>query len=423
MSSNCDCSPSQCTHVTDQVVLTMNGMDSVAGPISQIKETVPYNRNQAESYSFYDQYLSFLRRPIMFKNPDASKLPIVPNPVQNPIVPGQTCAYPPKVTDPVCAVGKVALVVGASKNIGLAVALYLRCLGYRVIGTSRKPSAYTDVAKTVLSEVPLDIRDSESVKTFFDTVITPIGQLDLLVLCAGIGSAGPIADSTGEDAQAYFNLKPIGYMRCINAAIPLMRKFSHTRVICFGDAHGSMASLSSDFGSMKVVANHAVTSLTQQMNVDERLLYSMDRITNPITYVTGVPIFVRSTYNTYDTGIASTTNNMNPMVAMSNILQGSVSLGLFEPLIPVSSVKTIAEQIGDICLAKQPATMYLLGDPNIVYPGFGLSPLQLITYENLDSSTGVVNSTTGLFAAINPTQAFVNQYRMRMLAFFLANRP
>lgn len=425
MSLNCGCNPQQCSNSTAQVTLTTNGMDSVAASVSQIKNTEPYNRNQAESYSSYDQYLSFLRRPVRFTAPDISKLTIVPSPALGPMSPGQICSYPEKPLDPICPIGRVALVVGASKNTGLAVALYLRCLGYRVIGTSRHPSAYTDVATTVLSDVPLDVRSSASVKNFFDTVINPLGRLDLVVLCAGVGWAGPITDSTSDDIEAYFNLKPVGFMRCINAAVPLMRKYTQTRIVCFGNMYGSMSLGNPFFGTGANVANHALTALTQSLNVDERTLYSMDQITNPVTYITVIPSKIRTTYDSYDIGMSSSSNNSNPLVALSNIVQGASSLGLLDPYLPTTSVKLISEQVGDICLAQQPGTMYFLGNPSIVYPEFGLNYVQLQTQVNTLPSTEAVNMTTSFVDKGNHvlTVPRINELRMRMLVFFMSNRP
>ena len=99
--------------------------------------------------------------------------------------------------------GKVAIVTGASRGIGLAVGLALQALGVQVIGTSRTPAAYPGHSFPLLS---LDLVDPASTQGFVATVlrrpeVQSAGGIDILVNHAGravVGSVIPV------DPNMYF---------------------------------------------------------------------------------------------------------------------------------------------------------------------------------------------------------------------------
>jgi NAD(P)-dependent dehydrogenase (short-subunit alcohol dehydrogenase family) len=96
--------------------------------------------------------------------------------------------------------GKVAVVTGASRGIGLGIAAELVRQGARVCVTARKPDALAEaVAKLGGREVAIGIPgkadDPEHQEEAVAATLAAFGQLDLLVNNAGINPAyGPIAD-------------------------------------------------------------------------------------------------------------------------------------------------------------------------------------------------------------------------------------
>ena len=99
--------------------------------------------------------------------------------------------------------GKVAIITGASRGIGLAVGLALQALGVQVIGTSRTPAAYPGHPFPLLT---LDLVNPASIQGFVATVlgrpeVQAAGGIDVLVNHAGRGVIGSVIP---VDPNLYF---------------------------------------------------------------------------------------------------------------------------------------------------------------------------------------------------------------------------
>jgi NAD(P)-dependent dehydrogenase (short-subunit alcohol dehydrogenase family) len=99
--------------------------------------------------------------------------------------------------------GKVAVITGASRGIGLAVGLALQTNGVQVIGTSRTPAAYPGHPFPLLT---LDLADPVSIREFVATVsgrpeVQGAGGIDMLVNNAGRAVVGGVLP---VDSNMYF---------------------------------------------------------------------------------------------------------------------------------------------------------------------------------------------------------------------------
>jgi len=127
--------------------------------------------------------------------------------------------------------GKVAFITGASKGIGRCVAEALAREGCDVAITARtagplKAAAEKIAASTGRTVLPLagDMSVFEEVQRCVGETIERLGQIDILVTCAGSSPGGLLEDLTEEQWMSSLNLKFMGYVRSVRAVIGHMRQ-------------------------------------------------------------------------------------------------------------------------------------------------------------------------------------------------------
>jgi NAD(P)-dependent dehydrogenase (short-subunit alcohol dehydrogenase family) len=116
------------------------------------------------------------------------------------------------------AVQKVALVVGATSEIGAAAATELAARGWKVYAASR---GGTEVAGTV--PLPLDVCSDISVQAGVARVVAEAGRIDALVNLAGILLEGALEEVSIEEARGVMETNLFGAFRLVQAVVPLMR--------------------------------------------------------------------------------------------------------------------------------------------------------------------------------------------------------
>jgi NAD(P)-dependent dehydrogenase (short-subunit alcohol dehydrogenase family) len=128
--------------------------------------------------------------------------------------------------------GKTALVTGASRGIGAAIAQELAREGVRVCLAARDNAKLQEVAasaaaisgKNSAAIVALDLRDPSAPKSAVDAAVSVFGRLDILVNNAGATKRADFFTLTEEDWQDGFALKFHGYVRATRAAWPHLRE-------------------------------------------------------------------------------------------------------------------------------------------------------------------------------------------------------
>lgn len=125
--------------------------------------------------------------------------------------------------------GKVAVVTGASRGIGEAIAWKLASAGCTVIVTSRKLEAASSVAGGMVAaglraqSAALDVADETSVRALFQMVCREFGRLDVLINNAGIAhKLAPVQDLDPKVWRDVIDTNLHGLFLCTHYALPLM---------------------------------------------------------------------------------------------------------------------------------------------------------------------------------------------------------
>lgn len=101
--------------------------------------------------------------------------------------------------------GKVAVVTGGGRGLGLAMARGLGQVGAKVAIAGRSAATLQTAAADLSAEgidvlpVPTDVADPAAIEALFDAVIGWAGRVDIAVNNAGIGHEAPIVDERVED--------------------------------------------------------------------------------------------------------------------------------------------------------------------------------------------------------------------------------
>ena len=163
--------------------------------------------------------------------------------------------------------GKIAVVTGATKGIGRAIAEALASAGAKVVITARNKN---DVEETVArlgnaAGYVCDVRDYEQVKSTF----AEIGGVDILVNNAGIGIFAPVESMSVEDFRAVLETNVFGVFYCCHEAIPLMKQRGGGYIINISslagaNAHAEMAA----YNASKFGLNGFSEALMQEVRHD-----------------------------------------------------------------------------------------------------------------------------------------------------------
>ena len=113
--------------------------------------------------------------------------------------------------------GKVAVVTGASRGIGAAVARRLAERGVKLGLASRSGD---DLGLADAVALPCDVRDRAQVERLVATTAERFGGLDILVANAGVGAYGPLTELSPEHLDEMIDVNVKGVLYAAAAAVP-----------------------------------------------------------------------------------------------------------------------------------------------------------------------------------------------------------
>jgi NAD(P)-dependent dehydrogenase (short-subunit alcohol dehydrogenase family) len=151
--------------------------------------------------------------------------------------------------------GRVAVVIGGTSGIGLALARGLADAGAEVVPVSRREEA----------RVTADVGDRQSLEAARETIVSQLGKIDILVNCAGITKRTPTLDVSDDEWNSILATNLTGTWRACQVFGRHMLERGYGRII-------NIASLASFVGLFEVAAYTAskagVAGLTRALAVE-----------------------------------------------------------------------------------------------------------------------------------------------------------
>jgi NAD(P)-dependent dehydrogenase (short-subunit alcohol dehydrogenase family) len=142
----------------------------------------------------------------------------------------------------------VALITGANKGIGLAIARQLGqqnfsvWLGCRNMERGEKAAAELRQSGIEAFPIVIDVTNEASVRAAAAHFAEKAGRLDALVNNAGIslGNYPPPSEESVDDIQAMFDVNVLGPVRVTQAFLPSLRKSKAARIVMMSSSLGSV---------------------------------------------------------------------------------------------------------------------------------------------------------------------------------------
>lgn len=141
--------------------------------------------------------------------------------------------------------GRAALVTGASRGIGRAIARELAAAGAAVMVTYHRQRA---LAEAVVAEIraaggqaevrPLDVRDPAACEAAVAATVDRFGRIDILVNNAGTALEKLLVDTTPAEWNDLVAVHLTGMYACTRAALPHMLAQRHGRIITISSIWG-----------------------------------------------------------------------------------------------------------------------------------------------------------------------------------------
>lgn len=165
--------------------------------------------------------------------------------------------------------GRRVIVTGGSRGIGAATARALAAEGARVAIVGRDTEALAEVAtQTGAHAVAADLATAEGVAHAIGSCLDALGGVDVLVNNAGASPPGTIDDVSDAQWQGAFDLKVMGYLRCMRAVLPAMRAQGFGRIVNVGGTAGIRATPGYALAALNAALVHLTRSTAEHVGPD-----------------------------------------------------------------------------------------------------------------------------------------------------------
>jgi 3-oxoacyl-[acyl-carrier protein] reductase len=169
--------------------------------------------------------------------------------------------------------GKVALITGAARGIGEAIALTLAREGAAVVVTDIDSEGIQRVTQEIeklghqAKAIQADVSQRAEVKRLVSEAVAAFGKVDILVNNAGIIRRGAFVEHDPQDWEKVLGVNLGGTFNCSQEVAPLMIKHGSGKIINISSIAGKVGDLASapSYGTSKGAINTFTMSLAREL--------------------------------------------------------------------------------------------------------------------------------------------------------------
>ena len=170
--------------------------------------------------------------------------------------------------------GRVAAVTGGSRGVGYAIAQALLAEGCRVAICARDKARLDAAAQSLGHDVfaqPADVSKPGDVEDFVQATASHFGGLDILVHNAG-GGGGAGLDAPDIEFDQALELNVLAGLRAARAAVSVMRKHDHGRIIFIASVYGRESGGRAGYSVAKAAEISLAKALSRELAKDKILV-------------------------------------------------------------------------------------------------------------------------------------------------------
>jgi len=169
---------------------------------------------------------------------------------------------------------RVVLITGVSSGIGRAAALAFAKAGWHVDGVARRRDRL-DALAAQIAALPAphgdslllagDVTQPSRVTSVVDAAVERFGRVDVLVVNAGVGLRGTVADARWEDVETLLRLNIDGALHAMRAVVPVMRQQGSGHIMTVSSVVAPMAT---PYAALYAASKAFLSSVVRSMRVE-----------------------------------------------------------------------------------------------------------------------------------------------------------
>jgi 3-oxoacyl-[acyl-carrier protein] reductase len=174
--------------------------------------------------------------------------------------------------------GKVAVVTGGSRGLGLAAAKALAAEGAHVVICARGEEQLQKAVNEILDQatssaraitVTADVSTDAGVKSVVDFAVKSFGRLDVVINNVGLGKGGDLESTSDGEWQEAFDQTLFPAIRMSRVAVPHLRQQGGGAIVIVSSIFGREAGGRMTYNAVKAAEISLTKSLAQQLAKDQ----------------------------------------------------------------------------------------------------------------------------------------------------------